>query len=71
MNDETAMNENIKELQEDINLLKAEIAERKAALPAHSVKPHQLLVIEELEEELSIKQEILSTLDAAGVKQLK
>ena len=53
MDDETIMNENIKDLEEDISRLKDELAERKAALPAHSVKPHQLMVIEELEEDIS------------------
>jgi len=66
MNDETVMNENIKELQEDISHLKAELAERKAALPAHSVKPHQLILIEELEEGISMKLEILNALDPRG-----
>ena len=66
MDDETIMNENIKDLEEDISRLKDELAERKAALPAHSVKPHQLMVIEELEEDISIKQEILNALEAVG-----
>jgi hypothetical protein len=62
MNDESEMNQTIQELQEDISELKSELAEREAALPAHSVRPHQLLAIEELEEEISMKQEILNTL---------
>ena len=66
MDDETIMNENIKDLEEDISRLKDELAERKAALPAHSVKPHQLMVIEELEEDISIKQEILNALETVG-----
>ena len=66
MNDETVMNENIKELQEDISRLESELTERKAALPAHSVRPHQLMAIEDLEEEISMKQEILNALNTAG-----
>lgn len=63
MDDETIMNENIQQIQEDIAGLKAELAERKAALPAHSVRPHQLMVIEDLEEEISMKQEVLDALE--------
>lgn len=57
------IDESIKELQEDINQLKDELADRNAALPAHSVQPHQLMVIEELEEEISMKQEVLKALE--------
>lgn len=62
MEDKTIVNEKIKDLEEDIERLKAELADREMALPAHSVKPHQLIVIEELEEAISIKQEMLNTL---------
>ena len=64
MDDETIMKENIQQIQEDIALLKAELAERKAALPAHSIRPNQLIVIEDLEEEISMKQEVLETLES-------
>lgn len=63
MDDKTVMDENIKQLQEDITQLKAELAEREAALPAHSVRPHQLITIEELEDEISMKQEVLHALE--------
>jgi hypothetical protein len=33
--------------------LKAELAEAEARLPAHSVRPHQLQAVEELEEALA------------------
>ncbi|MFC1838752.1 histidine kinase [Thermodesulfobacteriota bacterium] len=62
MDDETIMKENIQQIQEDIAGLKAELAERKEVLPAHSVRPHQLIVIEDLEEEISMKLEILEAL---------
>lgn len=65
MNDETMMNP-IQEIKEDISKLQSELAERKAALPAHSVQPHQLMVIEELEEEISVKQEVLNALKKTG-----
>jgi hypothetical protein len=50
-------------LQEEIQTLKEEKAEREAALPAHSIRPHQLLAIEELEEAIGLKQEELDGLD--------
>ena len=63
MNDDTRMNTAVKDLQEDIRELKSELAEREAALPAHSVRPHQLMAIEELEEEISMKEEVLKALE--------
>jgi hypothetical protein len=53
------MNPEVIRLQEEIRRLKEEKAEREKALPAHSTRPHQLLVIEELEEEIARKQEEL------------
>jgi hypothetical protein len=63
MADETMNKATIQQLREDISRLKAELTEREAALPAHSVRPHQLLAIEDLEEEISMKQEILYALE--------
>jgi SMC interacting uncharacterized protein involved in chromosome segregation len=62
MDGETVMKENIQELKEDIARLKSELAEREAALPAHSVRPHQLMAIEDLEEEIAMKEEVLNAL---------
>jgi hypothetical protein len=36
----------------EIEVLRAELREREKALPAHSIRPHQLLAIEELEEKI-------------------
>jgi len=44
---------NRQELLEKIKTLKEKLADREAALPAHSVRPHQIQVIEELEEEIA------------------
>lgn len=55
----------IQQIQEDISRLKAELAERKAALPPHSIRPYQLMAIEDLEEEISRKQKALNALEAA------
>jgi predicted transcriptional regulator len=60
------MNSTRSQLEKEILRLKAELAERESALPAHSVRPHQLLAIEALEDEIARKQEALSALDAAG-----
>jgi len=66
MEDETLMNENINQLKEDISQLKAELDERNAALPAHSVQPHQLITIEELEDEILMKEEVLKALETGN-----
>ena len=39
-------------LLEEIEELKGKLLEREAALPAHSVRPHQVQAIEELEEKI-------------------
>ena len=56
------MNSQIEQLQEEIRKLKADKEDRERALPAHSIRPNQLLVIEELEEEISRKKEELKVL---------
>jgi len=37
------------DLEKEIDELKAELKDREDSLPAHSVQPHQILLIEELE----------------------
>ncbi len=37
------------ELEKEIRELEEKLRDREDALPAHSVRPHQLLIIEELE----------------------
>ena len=56
--------ENIRvvELKQEIKRLREEMADREKALPAHSIRPHQLLVIEELEEEIERKQKDLEAI---------
>jgi hypothetical protein len=44
------------ELKKDIEALEAQLREREASLPAHSVRPEQLLAIEELETTISDKK---------------
>jgi hypothetical protein len=47
MNDETR-----KTMEERLRKLRAELEERKRSIPIHSIRPHQLIEIEELEEEI-------------------
>jgi phosphoribosylanthranilate isomerase len=52
--------EQIKREIEDLNEL---LADRKAALPAHSIRPHQIQAIEELEDEIAAKEKELMGLN--------
>jgi DNA repair exonuclease SbcCD ATPase subunit len=47
------------QLANEIDRLKDELNQREAQLPAHSIRPHQVLAIEELEEKIKRKQEQL------------
>jgi phosphoribosylanthranilate isomerase len=51
-----------KTVEEKLAGLKAELQERQTALPAHSVRPHQLQAIEALEEEISAAEIQLTAL---------
>lgn len=48
------------ELEAELAKLKDELAERNASIPAHSIRPHQLIEIEELEERIEEIEEKLS-----------
>jgi hypothetical protein len=50
------------DLAKEIEALKEELMDREKALPAHTIRPHQLLAIEELEEKIRRLEEILCTL---------
>ncbi len=54
-------------LEKKIEDLKEELRERKAALPAHSVRPHQILAIEELEDQI---EEVEKQIKRLGSTQL-
>jgi phosphoribosylanthranilate isomerase len=49
-------------LIKELNVLKEELKEREASLPAHSVRPHQLIAIEELEEAIDAKEKEIKTM---------
>lgn len=55
-----ALNEN--ELKAEIKKLEEALQDREKALPAHSIRPNQLLVIEELEEAIEKKKRELEDL---------
>jgi len=52
----------VQELEKEIEELEEKLKDRELALPAHSIRPHQLLIIEELEEEIKEKKRRLETL---------
>ena len=47
------------DLIKEIEALKEELKDREKALPAHTIRPHQLLAIEELEEKIRRLEEKL------------
>lgn len=56
--------ENTKKLMAEIEILKAQLREREQSLPAHSIRPHQLLAIEELEEKIKALKEKVKRLES-------
>ena len=50
------------DLAKGIEALKEELKEREKALPAHTIRPHQLQAIEELEEKIRSLEEKLRSL---------
>ena len=55
------MNE-AQELEREIRELEERLKDRELALPAHSIRPAQLLLIEKLEEEIKEKKRRLASL---------
>jgi hypothetical protein len=50
------------QLEREIKDLEERLKDRELALPAHSIRPSQLLLIEELEEEIKEKKKRLAAL---------
>lgn len=50
------------ELKKEIRELEEELKDREASLPAHSIRPQQMLVIEELETAIEEKKKELERL---------
>jgi phosphoribosylanthranilate isomerase len=59
---EEAIHEKAEELSLKLDELREALKDREAALPAHSVRPHQIMIIEELEEEIALKEKELKRL---------
>ena len=61
---EDAIRRRRRDLSQKLNELEAELREREAALPAHSLKVNQLLAIEDLEDAIAFHKEELERLQA-------
>jgi hypothetical protein len=55
--------EGLKELNQELGALKAELDDRKAALPMHDATPQQWIVIEELEDKIAETKRALKSLN--------
>ena len=51
------------ELEKEIKEIEAQLRDREVSLPAHSVRPQQILVIEELEAGVEGKKEGISGIE--------
>ncbi|MBU8913477.1 MAG: hypothetical protein KOO61_05590 [Spirochaetales bacterium] len=49
------------DLEARLTQLRARLAERTASIPIHSVRPHQLIEIEELEDEIAVLERRLES----------
>ena len=49
------------DLEGKLKQLRATLAEREASIPAHSIRPHQLIQIEELEDEIAALERRLNS----------
>ncbi len=56
----------MQDLTDEIKRLKEELREREESLPAHSIRPHQLQAIEELENKIKILEEKLKDSKSNG-----
>jgi phosphoribosylanthranilate isomerase len=54
-----------KDLEDKLQTLRLQLQDREAALPAHSVRPHQILLIEELEETIARVEKNIEALKRA------
>ena len=62
--------EEVKKLLGEIETLKVELQEREKSLPAHSIRPHQLLAIEELEDRIHTLEERVQQLESPSGKEI-
>jgi phosphoribosylanthranilate isomerase len=59
---EEVLRQKASQLSLKLDELREALKDREAALPAHSVRPHQIMIIEELEEEIALKEKELKRL---------
>ncbi len=59
---EEVLREKAVQLSLKLDVLREALKDREAALPAHSVRPHQIMIIEDLEEEIALKERELKHL---------
>jgi hypothetical protein len=53
-----------------MEILKSELQDREKSLPAHSIRPHQLLAIEDLEEKIRTLHERVKQLESPSGKEI-
>ncbi len=53
---ETAIKRHREDLMNELTKLKEELRQRQAAIPPHSIRPHQILRVEEIEDEIDLKE---------------
>jgi phosphoribosylanthranilate isomerase len=53
---ERAIKRHREDLMNELAKLKEELRQRQAAIPPHSIRPHQILRVEELEDEIDLKE---------------
>ncbi len=54
------------QLYKDLEQLEQKLLERKAALPAHSIRPYQLIEIEELEDSIAELKDVIKKNERTG-----
>jgi len=60
---ETALPSKRDDLKRHLARVTEELQQRVAALPAHSVRPHQIMAIEDLEDEIALTEKKLCQID--------
>jgi hypothetical protein len=60
--------EEIEKLEKEIKVLKTLLQEREAALPAHSIRPHQMQVVMDLEDKIAEKEAQLKNITGLSTK---
>ena len=56
----------LEQLRQELDQLVAERNERKRSIPAHSIRPHQLLILEELDERIQALRAEIEALQRNG-----